>query len=199
MSRTPYRRTPSPTTPPNISLPAGLHTIAISYTNDYATGCDRDLGLDRGHPLPINITTSSSSPPPPPPPPGYQYEASRAEPMTRRGYGRWFPRDRSPSAPREPGLDVHQRDDLEVAGPAGLQDRSPAGRGAIKCNGAPNMLVEIDGAAGGVRTRTPTGFADFSANVRVPRGHARDRDLVHQRLQQRAATATPPRRQGHPV
>jgi endoglucanase len=42
------------------SIPSGSHTIAISFTNDYLSGCDRNLRLDK-------VSFGSSAPPPPPP------------------------------------------------------------------------------------------------------------------------------------
>ena len=48
-----------------ITLPAGNHTVTISYTNDHATAsCDRNLRVDR-----INLLANDPQPLPPPPPP----------------------------------------------------------------------------------------------------------------------------------
>jgi endoglucanase len=41
----------------NTSIPSGNHTIAISFTNDYLSGCDRNLRLDK-------VSLASSAPPP---------------------------------------------------------------------------------------------------------------------------------------
>jgi hypothetical protein len=49
----------------DITLPAGDHTVTISYTNDHATAsCDRNLRVDR-----INLLANDPQPLPPPPPP----------------------------------------------------------------------------------------------------------------------------------
>ena len=191
-----YRRTPSPTTPPNISLPQAC-TRSRSRHQRSRHGPRPHLRLYR-----LTLSPFTSPPPPPPPPtsstPGYRYEL-RGGDDDRRGYGQWS-RQIGRQQHRERGsvgLDVHQRDDLEVAQPAGLQaDHRPGARRSVQRRA--EHARQDRRSPGDVRTRTQTGFTDFSATVTVPAG-THVIAICFTNDYANGLRPQPARRQGHPV
>jgi hypothetical protein len=144
---------------------AGQHTITVSFTNDLAVKgtCDRNLEVDR-----VGIGgTGDGNPPPPPPPTTASFEAESMAGVSPSGNARalsdanasgrlavFFPRNatitKSTTLPAFGQLTVRARGD--------------------QCEGAPTMVVRVDGVqvmSVGVASTT---FADHTVALSRPAG-----------------------------
>jgi hypothetical protein len=148
----------------DLATAAGSRTIDVSFINDYGTGCDRNLRVDK-----ITLSSGSGPPPPPPPPDGTKFEAESMSPISSTGNARSIVRTDA-SGGREVFIVRNASISRTLSLPASQRIRVRA-RGD-QCNGAPNMTVSVDGAQAMSVPVPSTAFADYEADLSAPTGIA---------------------------
>lgn len=139
----------------DLALPAGNYPLSVSFGNDYAAGCDRNLHVDV-----IRLATSTS-----PPSPSSTVEAEQGS--LTAGAGQTFA-DNVASGGRAVVLWAPGRLTITTSTPAAK--RLVVRAKGDQCAGAPRMTVEMDGTTVLTTSVAATAWSDFGVNAGVAAG-----------------------------
>jgi hypothetical protein len=136
---------------------AGQHSVSISFTNDFSVRgtCDRNLEVDL---VRIGGSDGGGEPPPPPPPATASFEAEGMSGVSSTGNARGYS-DANASGQRAVFFPRNATISKTTTLPA-FQHLIVRARGD-QCQGAPTMVVRVDGTQVMSAAVSSTTFADY--------------------------------------
>lgn len=141
----------------NFSMPAASYPATVAFTNDFATGCDRNLHVDF-----VRIDTSDVTPPAS----GSTFEMETAT---------FSPGSGQPN--EAAGAVAGQAALVWANGSVSITASTPAGSALVvrakgdQCHGAPNMVISMDGQQVQSISVPATNFTDYVINRPISAGN----------------------------